>query len=61
MDVVTEGTGAGVSLSARRASRRGVGGLSSVELPDEERASCLIGTTWTDALNQCFSSDEFSG
>ncbi len=44
MDVVTEGTGTGVSLSARRASRRGVGGLSSVELPDEERASCLIGT-----------------
>ena len=59
--MVTEGTGAGVSLSARRASRRGVGGLSNVELPDEERASCLIGTAWTEVLNQCFSSGEFSG
>lgn len=61
MDVVTEGTRAGVSLSARRASRRGVGGLSSVELPEEERASCLIGSAWTEVLNQCFSSDELLG
>ena len=59
--MVTEGTGAGVSLSARRASSRGVGGLSSVELPDEERASCLIGSAWTEALNQCFSSDDILG
>ena len=59
--MVTEGMGTGVSLSARRESRRGVGGLSNVELPDEERASGLIGTAWTEDLNQCFSSDEFSG
>ena len=61
MVVITEGTGTGVSLSARRVSRRGVGGLSSVELPDEDRAPCLIGTAWTEALNQCFSSDESLG
>ena len=33
------GMAGGVSLSARRASRRGVGGLSRVELPVEERDS----------------------
>ena len=36
--VVTLGTGIAVSASERRASSRVVGGLSSVELPEDERA-----------------------
>ena len=37
--VVTDGTVTAISASERRVSSRGVGGLSSVELPEDERAS----------------------